>query len=379
MAPNDDWDYDATQPLMLATLTIDGQARRVIMQANKNGFFYVLDRETGKFISAKAYAAVNWAEGIDANGRPIENPEARQLKDGQAVEPATDGGHNWHPISFNPATGLVYLGAVNGNSVHAVNRDFKIDLNDQTTGADRAYHGPASEEARNMKVSGRLLAWDPVKQQEAWHVDLENPKSGGTLTTAGNLVLTDKRTESSWPIAPPTGKSCGSLMRAWESPTPMTSSVDGTQYVSVLVGWGGPMVLNNRPIGRGNVGSGMLLTFALGGDRDSAALSPRGGTCAHPTFHVVTSPAEIEKGRVLFATFCSRCHGADVVSGGEVPDLRYLDRETHQMFEQIVRGGMRRESGMPSFADDLTSGQVHLVQAYVLDRERESAQAAGGQ
>ena len=104
--PSDNWDYDATQPLMLANLPLDGQSRRVIMQANKNGFFYVLDRETGKFISARAFAEVNWATGIDSNGRPIENPEPRQLHDATIVAPATEGGHNWHPISFNLGHGL---------------------------------------------------------------------------------------------------------------------------------------------------------------------------------------------------------------------------------------------------------------------------------
>ncbi len=374
--PSDNWDYDATQPLMLAALPIDGQSRRVIMQANKNGFFYVLDRETGKFLSAKAYAAVNWAKGIDANGRPIENPEIRELKEAKVVEPATDGGHNWHPISFNPATGLVYLGAVDGNSVHAINHDFKLDLNDQTTGADRAYHGPATEESRNMKLSGRLLAWNPVKQQEAWHVDLESPKSGGTLTTAGNLVFHGQANGKLVAYRATDGK------KLWEfdagvgiAAPPMTFAIDGKQYISVEVGWGGPMVLNNRPIARGNVGSGMLLTFALNGTATIPPYHREVPPVPMPAFHVVTSPAEIEKGRVLFATFCSRCHGVDVVSGGEVTDLRYLDPETHRVFEQIVRGGLRREFGMPSFADVLTSGRVRFIQAYVLDRARESAQA----
>src|SRR5260370_1176608 len=104
--PGDNWDYDATQPLMLAALTIDGQQRRVLMQANKNGFFYELDLATGKLISAKPYAEMNWATGIDSNGRPIENAAVRALKDATIVKPSSAGAHNWHPLSFNPATGL---------------------------------------------------------------------------------------------------------------------------------------------------------------------------------------------------------------------------------------------------------------------------------
>ena len=375
--PSDNWDYDATQPLMLANLTIGGQPRRVIMQANKNGFFYVLDRETGKFISARPYAEENWASGIDLNGRPIENPETRALRDATIVAPATEGGHNWHPISFNPATGLVYLGVLNATSLHAVTKDWKINTNDQTTGADRAYHGPVSDEWRKAAASGRLVAWDPVKQQEAWHVDLADPKSGGTLTTAGNLVVQGQANGKLVAYRATDGK------KLWEfdagvgiAAPPMTYSVDGTQYVAVLAGWGGPMVLANRAVGRGNVGSGMLLSFALDGTAKVPEYHHEVEPVSVPTFHVVTSAVEIEKGRVLFANFCSRCHGGDVVSGGSVPDLRYLDPATHRMFEQIVRGGARREFGMPSFADDLTAGQVHLIQAYVLDRQRESAQTA---
>ncbi len=375
--PSDNWDYDATQPLMLANLTIDGQSRRVIMQANKNGFFYVLDRETGKFISARPFADVNWASGIDSNGRPIENDAPRQLHDATIVAPATEGGHNWHPISFNPATGLVYLGVLNATSIHAVVRDFKINLNDQTTGADRGYRGPATDEQRKLNASGRLIAWDPVAQREVWHVDLSEPKSGGTLTTAGDLVFHGQANGKLVAYRATDGK------KLWEfdagvgiAAPPMTYAVDGTQYVAVLAGWGGPMVLNNRPLGKGNVGSGMLLTFALDGTAGIPPYEREDQPVPMPTFHVVTSPVEIEKGRVLFANFCARCHGGDAVSGGSVPDLRYLDPATHRMFDQIVRGGLRRELGMPSFADDLTAGQVHLIQAYVLDRARESASAA---
>ena len=375
--PSDNWDYDATQPLMLANLTIDGQPRRVIMQANKNGFFYVLDRETGKIISAHPFTEVNWATGIDANGRPIENPAVRQLQDATIVEPSTEGGHNWHPISFNPATGLVYLGVLNATSLHVVTHNWKIDLNDQTTGADRGYQGPVADEWHKTPTTGRLVAWDPVKQREAWHVDLPDPKSGGTLTTAGDLVFQGQANGKLVAYRATDGQ------KLWEfdagvgiAAPPMTYSVDGTQYVAVLAGWGGPMVLSNRPVGRGNVGSGMLLSFALDGSAKLPPYHHEVEPVPMPTYHVVTSPAEIEKGRALFANFCSRCHGGDVVSGGSVPDLRYLDKSTHAMFEQIVRGGMRREYGMPSFADDLSAQQVHMIQAYVLDRARESAQAA---
>jgi len=374
--PGDNWDFDATQPLLLATLTIDGAQRRVLMQANKNGFFYVLDRQTGKLISARPFTDMSWATGIDSNGRPIEAPGARDVKDATIVAPATEGGHNWHPIAFNPSTGLVYLGVLKDSSIHALAPNWKFNPNDQTTGLNRAYHGPASDQMRKMPPSGELLAWDPVAQKEAWHVDLPVPKSGGTLTTAGNLVF-QGRGDGKFSAYRATD---GKLL--WEfdagvgiSAPPITYSLDGTQYITVQSGWGGPMVLGNRASGRGNVGAGRLLTFVLGGTATIPPYQHQVPPVPMPTFKLVASKAQVEQGRVLFATYCARCHGNEVVSGGETPDLRYADAETHKVFEQIVRGGIRREEGMPSFANDLTSAQVHLIEAYVLDRARESARA----
>ena len=372
--PGDNWDFDATQPLLLATLKIDGTPRRVLIQANKNGFFYVLDRQTGKLISAHPFVNITWATGIDSNGRPIENPAARQVEDATIVAPATEGGHNWYPISFNPATGFVYLGVLNDESIHSLAPNWQLNVNDQTTGLNRAYHGPASDQLRKMPPSGELLAWDPVAQKEAWHVDLPTPKSGGTLTTAGNLVFQGRADGKLSAYRATDGK------LLWEfdagvgiAAPPMTYSIDGTQYISVESGWGGPTVLANRPNGRGNVGSGRLLTFVLGGTATLPHYQHESLPVPMPTFKFAASKVQVEQGRVLFATFCARCHGSDVVSGGETPDLRYADTATHQVFEQIVRGGIRREQGMPSFAIDLTSAQVRLIESYVLDRARASA------
>jgi quinohemoprotein ethanol dehydrogenase len=373
--PGDNWDYDATQPLMLATLTIEGQQRRVLMQANKNGFFYELDPATGKLISARPYAEMNWATGIDSDGRPIENAAVRALKDATIVKPSSAGAHNWHPLSFNPATGLVYMGVLDATSLQAVTADWKINQHDQTTGLDRGYVGPVRKQWLAFKPSGKLVAWDPAAQREAWHVDLPDPGSGGTLSTAGNLVFQGRADGKLQAYRATDGK------LLWESDTgigimapPMTYEVDGTQYIAVLAGWGGPEVLGNRATGKGKVAPGKLLSFTIGG---TATLPPYQRVVQPvpmPTFHLAASRAEIEKGRVLFATFCARCHGAELVSGGSVPDLRYATAGTHEKFEEIVRGGALREAGMPSFSEDVTTAQVRLIQAYVLDRARQSAQ-----
>ncbi len=372
--PGDNWDYDATQPLMLATLTIEGQQRRALMQANKNGFFYELDPKTGQLISARPYAEINWATGIDPNGRPIENAAVRALKDATIVKPSSAGAHNWHPLSFNPATGLVYMGVLDATSIQAVTARWKINLHDQTTGLDRGYVGPVRKQWLALKPTGRLVAWDPAAQREAWHVDLPDPGSGGTLTTAGNLAFQGRADGKLRAYRATDGK------LLWEYDAgigimapPMTYEVDGKQYIAVLAGWGGPEVLGNRATGKGKVAPGKLLSFSLEGKATLPPYERVVQPVPMPSFQLAASKPEIEKGRVLFATFCARCHGAEVVSGGSVPDLRYATTEMHTKFEDIVRGGAEREVGMPSFSEDLTSAQVRLIQAYILDRARESA------
>ena len=372
--PGDNWDYDATQPLMLATLTIDGQQRRVLMQANKNGFFYELDPATGKLISAKPYAEINWAKGIDSGGRPIENVAIRELKDPTIVKPSSAGAHNWHPLSFNPATGLVYMGVLDATSLQAVTANWKINPHDQVTGLDRGYQGPVRKQWLALKPTGKLLAWDPAAQREAWHVDLPDPGSGGTLSTAGNLVVQGRADGKLQAYRATDGK------LLWEFDTgigimapPMTYQVDGTQYIAVLAGWGGPEVLGNRATGKGKIAPGKLLAFSLGGTAKLPPYEHVTQPVPTPTFQLAASRPEIDKGRALYATFCARCHGGDVVSSGLVPDLRYTTTAMHEKFEEIVRGGALREVGMPSFSEDLTGAQVRLIHAYVLDRARESA------
>ena len=225
-----------------------------------------------------------------------------------------------------------------------------------------------------MKPSGRLVAWDPVAQREVWRVEQPDPGSGGTLSTAGNLVFQGRADGKLLAYRATDGK------LLWEFDTgigimapPMTYQVDGTQYIAVLAGWGGPEVLANRASGKGKVGPGKLLSFSLGGTATLPHYERVVPPVPMPTFQLTASRSDIEKGRVLFATFCARCHGAEVVSGGSVPDLRFAATPTHEMFEQIVRGGARREMGMPSFSEDLTSPQVRLIHAYILDRARESA------
>ncbi len=256
---------------------------------------------------------------------------------------------------------------------------WKTDFTDQNTGADRAYHGPVRDEWLKFKPGGKALhgVGPGGSSEKLWRADVPGPISGGTLSTAGNLVFQGQSDGRLQAYRATDGK------LLWEFDAgigimapPMTYQVDGTQYIAVLAGWGGPELLSNRPAGKGKVGPGKLLSFSLGGTATLAPYERVVPPVLMPTFQLAASKPEIERGRVLFAQFCGRCHGGDVVSGGAVPDLRYASTSTHEMFEEIVRGGERAPLGMPSFAQDLTAPQVRLIHAYILDRARESARMA---
>src|SRR5262249_3028908 len=184
----DNWDYDATQPLLQADLMIGGQQRRVIMQANKNGFFYVLDRQTGEFISGAPFVnGITWASGLDAKtGRPIQRPNAYAGAQPVIVSPDPGGAHNWNPMAFNPATGLVYLPAKNTTQyVHAPDPKWKYDARRYNLGADVRYDGPLNRKLESMSPpSGELLAWNPIDQRAAWNAGYSVVEGGGVLTTA---------------------------------------------------------------------------------------------------------------------------------------------------------------------------------------------------
>ena len=370
--PSDNWDYTATQPLMLAELELDGRERRVIMQAPKNGFFYVIDRETGEFLSGEAFADVTWATGITPEGRPIENPAARALDGGVHIAPGPQGAHNWHPMSFNPETGLVYFPVYEHSMLYAVDDAWQYDERRINIGGDFAYDGPTTGE--EFIPRGHLVAWDPVAKREAWRVDQPHPLSGGTLSTAGNLVF-QGRADGTFRAYRATD---GEVLWEFEHETgiaaaPITYSVDGTQYVAVLSGWGGPEVLLNLGLGGGSVGPGRLLVFALDGTATLPAPAPPLPPIAAPTFEVAATESDIERGDALYADLCISCHGNEAVSGGSVLDLRRTTAATHTTFEQIVLVGLRESLGMPKFDDLLDSEDVRMIQAYVLRRAAESA------
>jgi quinohemoprotein ethanol dehydrogenase len=374
VTPGENWDYDATQPLMLADLNIRGTPRKVIMQASKNGFFYVLDRQTGQFVSAKAFVdQVTWASGIDpTSGRPVETLAAYAGLRPVLVSPAPGGAHNWYPMAFNPSTGLVYLPARQGSfALHAPDKGWVPNTTNWDRGEDPAYNGPLlAKFIAEPPMQGLLIAWNPGEQREVWRVSFPMVESGGVLATAGNLILQGRSDGIFCAYRATDGKElwhfdAGTGIMA----PPVTYLLGGVQYVTIMVGWGGAAGLNNIP-GSGVVkpGFGRILTFSPGGQAklEVPPFGHRGQPS--PAIHMNATPAMIHEGDVLFARHCFYCHGVGVVSSSGVPDLRYATAATHHEFESIVLGGARQQMGMPSFKDALTPDQVRAIEAYILSR-----------
>ncbi len=244
--PGDDWDYTAVQPLMLLDLEIEGRERKVVVQAPKNGFFYVIDRTSGAFISAQPFSDdVTWASGIDAEtGRPIENPDARYDEEsvGAWVSPGPGGAHNWHPMSYNPDTGLVYFPAGSSNFFYSVDAEFEYEPGGFNTGVPFGRGAAAEERPPRPELRGPrggvVLAWDPVTNSEVWRVE-RGGTSGGTLSTAGNLVFRpgDDRI---WAHDARTGEALWSGYLGSSFATPVAYELDGRQYIVVEVNGSGP-------------------------------------------------------------------------------------------------------------------------------------------
>jgi len=381
VTPGDNWDYDATQPLMLADFKIEGRARKVIMQASKNGFFYVLDRETGQLLSATPFVdQITWATGIDPkSGRPIESKTAYDGLNPVLVSPNNGGAHNWYPMAFSPNTGLVYLPAKEGTVfVYAPDPGWTANPKKWGLGQDPRYEGPLRAKMLEAPAAiGKLVAWDPVRKSEAWHVIHPGLESGGVLASAGDLVFQGRSDGFFLAYRATDGE------KLWQYDTgtgimapPVTYVLDGVQYITVMAGWGGDPGLYNRPkSGITKPGFGRILTFALGGNA-KLEIPPFGHSGPpKPAIHMQASRETVHEGVFLYRTYCYPCHGANAVAGS-LPDLRYASAEVHQQFSSIVLDGARESRGMPSFKDLLNETQVHAIEAYVLSRAEESAHPA---
>lgn len=374
--PGDEWDYDACNDLTLATLNIGGKSRKVLMQASKNGFFYVIDRRNGKLISAEPFAKETWAARIDVkSGRPVENPLARYHgRDLVEIWPSASGAHNWLPQSFSPKSGLVYLPVLERGMV----------IGDK--GLDLAAWEPPVNTIGGPGVTGNftpdlpggrrsfLKAWDPVAQKVRWSHETPGDWPGGTMATGGNLVFEGQIDHRFLAYAADTGEVLWTFdARSPIVAPPITYAVDGRQYVTVLSGSGAS--------GGGAFSAGIakfvvdyysmprrVLTFALDGAAELPPAPPPSilHAPADPTYR--PNPALEGQGMLQFHMACGVCHGTEVVGGGTAPDLRVsavpLERAS---FEAIVRQGGLVSQGMPQFAD-LPEKDVEAIRQYIRSR-----------
>lgn len=379
--PADMWDFTATQPIILATLNIDGRPRKVLMQAPKNGFFYVLDRATGKLISAKNFVPMNWASGVDMKtGRPIENPLARYPDKPFAMHPSALGAHSWHPMAYSPRTGLVYLPTYQFAMVYGNDPHFQYKPGTWNTGVDpsvqEAPDDPEVLKKGTASFQGRLVAWDPVAQKEAWSVKRTSLQNGGVLATAGDLVFEgtgsgDFEARNArdgkllWSFASGAGIIAG----------PISYEIKGVQYVAVVAGYGGGFGLgeaDDKPTARPN---GRVLVFR------------QGGTATVPAFHEDVAPlnpakdtfseAQVDDGRLLYTAHCYRCHGAGAQSAGVLPDLRRSGALADaSLWQSIVIDGALEQDGMVSFKRWLKPQDAEAIRSYVSRKAEIAARTA---
>ena len=383
--PADEWDYDSAEQIILADLSIDGQVRQVLLHAPKNGFFYVLDRATGKLISAKPYTKVTWATGVDVQtGRPIESPAAHyENSDKPAiVTPGPGGAHGWQPASFNPKTGLVYFPVLESGFPYKSAEHFQLSPLAWNTGIDAVAaempQVPEVKKAILSTIKGHLIAWDPVKQKEVWRAERPGPLNGGALSTAGNLVFEGTGLGQFEALRATTGE------KLWSASTesgvtagPISYSVNGEQYVAVLVGWGGVLPLAAGEVALQSprmVNVPRLLAFKLGG-KANLPPAPEVKPQVFSSPRSIADAAEIKRGEQLYQSYCSGCHGDVAVSGGVLPDLRYSGTLANDQWFQIVLDGVLEPYGMVSFSKAITKQNAAAIREYVVFRANQSLEA----
>lgn len=378
--PGETWDYNSNMDMVLADLNVDGKPIKALMHAPKNGFFYVINRETGKVVSAEKFADVNWASHIDLKtGRPVETPEARYPSGKSVITPTPWGAHNWHAMSYNPDTGLVYLPTLNLQSTFD---DTMVADKSKWTHPQYSWDtavAPSFDPIPGKSV-GTLQAWDPIKQKQAWKVDQDFLWGAGTLTTGGNLVFQGEPTGLFKAYDAKSGKLLWTYNAGLGISAPaITYSLDGKQMISLLVGFGGGWSSNLTghadKLGWGyKAQTRRLITFSLDGKVTVPA--QQGPVFAHPIvdkeFKLDEAKATVGAG-VFNGKGCVNCHGAGAIASSMAPDLRASPAvQDSDTFKSIVHDGARLDNGMPAFPK-LTNDEVESLRHYIRKEARKNA------
>ncbi|MHA7900472.1 MAG: PQQ-dependent dehydrogenase, methanol/ethanol family [Henriciella sp.] len=370
--PGDTWDYTATQPIVLADLEIDGEPRKVLMQAPKNGFFYVIDREDGALISAEPFSYVNWAKSIGEDGRPIEELGAR-YDDGRThwIAPSSHGAHNWFPMSFNHETGLVYIPGVLQSGPYADNSDMSLSPNGVIRGNE--YAVSVAFKAYNEQVvdpdapppgegTGELIAYDPIKQERVWAIPQPSRYNGGLLSTTTGLLMQGDA-EGMFSIR---DTKTGEILKQFDVNSgvisaPITYLVDGEQYITLIAEWGG---------GQGQIFrltdaryNGTVYTFKLGGTGSAPEKLPSDRR-ELTTRTTDASPLELGWGYIHYMQNCAACHDIPGSYGGVIPNLARSSDAVYDNLDAIVLDGIYAGIGMPA-QDHLNAEEVDLIEGFI--------------
>jgi quinohemoprotein ethanol dehydrogenase len=373
--PGDEWDYDATSPLMLADLKIDGHSQRVVMQASKNGVYYVLDAKTGKVVSAKNFVHVTWSTGIDpVTGRPLMTLVDRYdvTRKIAIVEPGGQGAHSWHPFSYNPRTGLVYFSIIETSGLMKAADTFNGKPMSSITGLATGLPPSTYDDMHSTAprtASSQLIAWDPIREREVWRTPPHGNIGGGTLSTAGGLVFQGTNKGQFIAYRADTGQQLWSFeAQTGVVAAPSAFELDGQEYLALEVGYG--LV----PYGMSN--QSRLLVFKLNG---GASLPPAPPPPPPKVLNPPPSTASkevIAVGQEAFADHCATCHETSYANRGAFPDLRYSPAiNTAEVLHTIVIDGAMQDGGMASFKGKVSDAELESIRAYLIERANQAKAA----
>ena len=388
--PGDRWDFDSTEKLILADVDLAGKRRQVIMQAPKNGFYYVLDRGTGELLSAQNFAYVNWARGVDPKtGRPTPDPRADYDHGPALVFPSESGAHSWQPMAFDPSRGVTYIPVMEAGNVLLETSDRKAGLVDGqfTTPAfltelwdPKGMHSlygdvpPIAKLARgnntNTASRGFLRAWSVAEHRVLWEAQSATSWDGGVMATGGGLVFQGDANGNLNAYSADKGERLASIaLGSSIMAAPITYRVNGTQYIAVVAGYGGGAIILGAPLDPASAAyrygnEGRIIVLKIGGPAP-----PLPALVSDPPLPELpprpTDTSAIAAGELLFNRFCSRCH---VMGRSVIPDLRRMTPATHAMFDAIVRGGAYAPKGMARFDDVITAVDAQNLHAYIIDQ-----------
>ncbi|MBT1704053.1 PQQ-dependent dehydrogenase, methanol/ethanol family [Chryseosolibacter indicus] len=379
-SPGESWDHTSTANIVLADLSINGKTRKVLMQAPKNGFFYVIDRVTGKLISAEKYVPVNWADSVDTRtGKPSISNQAWYKDSPRYIFPGPVGGHSWQPMSYNPNTGLVYIPTHDIPFVYSELPGYQfaprnINSGVITNAVPLPEHLKIYAEGWPAHEGDVLKAWDPVKQKEVWRVHLPSRFNGGVLSTSGDLVFQGTSSGYLNIYKADTGEKLNEIYTGTGMlAAPVTYTVDGEQYVAVMAGFGGSFL----PIPNGATAlnkyknTGRIIAFKLGGGETPLPLPQDRVTKVPAPPDAVLEESQIRRGEDLYNQFCARCHttmGEEHLS--EIPDLSLLPKHLHDDFINIVLHGKLSFYGMAGFSDVLSQEDANAIHQFIISMQK---------